>query len=46
MERLMSLMAEAIHSFLYCCNFYHNFTCLLNEIQWPPESFDDVPGCC
>lgn len=46
MERLMSLMAEAIHSFLYCCSFYHNFTCLLNEIQWPPESFDDVPGCC
>lgn len=46
MEHLMSLMTEAIQSFFYCCNFYHNFTCLLDEIQWPLESFDDVPGCC
>lgn len=46
-ECLISLMAEAIQSFSYCCNFYHNFTCLLDEIQWPlMKSFDDVPGCC
>lgn len=46
MEHLMSLITEAIQSFFYCCNFYCYFMCLLEEIQWPVKSFDDVPGCC
>lgn len=45
-EPLVSLMTEAMQSFFYFCNFYHNFMGLLDEIQWPLKSFDDVPGCC